>query len=195
MNQITISPTILDQQPDLTGYHAQARTSLKTLDGKFLSIAELEAYIAQTMEQADVAGLSCAIINEGKSRTNKLLGMSNKTDGSRNDEQTIFSAASFSKTVFAYLVMLLVEEKALDLDTPLEKYLPKPLYEYPDYADLKGDDRYKQITVRTGAQSHHWFSQPTFHHARWQVKHPVPPARGTATQGRVLICCRWYSRK
>jgi CubicO group peptidase (beta-lactamase class C family) len=54
----------------------------------------------------------------------------------------------FSKTVFAYLVMLLVEEGAIDLDKPLQAYLSKPLPEYPAYADLAGDDRYKQITAR-----------------------------------------------
>jgi CubicO group peptidase (beta-lactamase class C family) len=148
MNQITISSTILDQQPDSTGYRVQPKTSLKTLDGKYLSIAELESFIEQIMEQADVAGLSCAIINEAHIVYQKAFGVKNKNDGSLNDEQTLFSAASFSKTVFAYLVMVLAEEKILDLDTPLEKYLHQPLYKYPAYADLKGDDRYRQFTAR-----------------------------------------------
>ena len=104
--------------------------------------------MVQTMEQADVAGLSCAILNEAQIAYQKAFGYKNIDDGCLNDEQTIFSAASLSKTVFAYLVMVLVEEKILDLDTPLEKYLQRPLYEYPAYADLKGDDRYKQITAR-----------------------------------------------
>jgi CubicO group peptidase (beta-lactamase class C family) len=34
------------------------------------------------------------------------------------------------------------------LDRPLYEYLDKPLYEYPAYADLAGDERYKQITAR-----------------------------------------------
>ena len=37
----------------------QAKTRLKTLDGGSISTAELEAFIEQTMEKADVAGLSC----------------------------------------------------------------------------------------------------------------------------------------
>lgn len=148
MNPIPISSTVSAQQPDLIGHRLQPRTSLKTLDGKSLPITELEAFIVQTMQQADVAGLSCAILNEAQIACQQTFGYSNKNDGSRNNDQTIFSAASFSKTVFAYLVMLLVEEKALDLDTPLEKYLQKPLYEYPAYADLKGDDRHRQFTAR-----------------------------------------------
>jgi CubicO group peptidase (beta-lactamase class C family) len=126
----------------------QAKTRLKTLDGKSISTAELEAFIEQTMEKAGVAGLSCAIINDSQIVYQKAFGYRNKDDGTRNDEQTLFSAASFSKTVFAYLVMLLAEEKVIDLDRPLYEYLDKPLYEYPAYADLKGDDRYQQITAR-----------------------------------------------
>jgi CubicO group peptidase (beta-lactamase class C family) len=126
----------------------QATTRLKTLDGKSIKTAELEAFIEQTMEKADVAGLSCAILNDSQIVYQKAFGYKNKDDGSRNDEQTLFSAASFSKTVFAYLVMLLAEEKVIDLDKPLYEYLDKPLYEFPAYADLKGDDRYQLITAR-----------------------------------------------
>ena len=126
----------------------QAKTRLETLDGQSISTAELEAFIEQMMEKADVAGLSCAILNDSQIVYQKAFGYRNKDDGSRNDEQTLFSAASFSKPVFAYLVMLLAEEKVIDLDKPLYEYLDKPLYEYPAYADLKGDDRYQQITAR-----------------------------------------------
>jgi CubicO group peptidase (beta-lactamase class C family) len=41
-----------------------------------------------------------------------------------------------------------VQERVLDLDKPLYQYLPKPLREYPAYADLAGDERYKKITAR-----------------------------------------------
>jgi CubicO group peptidase (beta-lactamase class C family) len=125
----------------------QAKDRLKTLDGGSISTAELEAFIEQAMEKAEVAGLSCAILNDSQVVYQKAFGYRNKGDGSLNDEQTLFSAASFSKTVFAYLVMLLAEEKVIDLDRPLYQYLEKPLYEYPSYADLKGDDRYRLITA------------------------------------------------
>jgi CubicO group peptidase (beta-lactamase class C family) len=36
----------------------------------------------------------------------------------------------------------------LDLDKPVYLYLPKPLPEYPKYADLANDPRYKRITAR-----------------------------------------------
>lgn len=123
-------------------------TLLRLVDGSSVPATELTAFIEQTIEKADVTGLSCAIINEGRVVYRKAFGESNGSTGTRNDEETVFSAASFSKPVFAYLVMLLTEEGVIDLDKPLYEYLARPLYEYPAYADLKGDERYKQITAR-----------------------------------------------
>ena len=50
-----------------------------------------------------------------------------------------FQAASLSKPVFAYLVMLLVEEGVLELDRPLTDYVPDP---------IMTDERLPQITAR-----------------------------------------------
>jgi len=121
---------------------------VKVLSGKTASINELEAYIAQTMDKANVAGLFCAIINDGQMVYQKAFGFKDKRAGTLNDKETITGAASLSKTVFAYLVMILVEEGKLDLDRPLHEYFDKPLLEYPAYADLVGDERYKQVTAR-----------------------------------------------
>jgi CubicO group peptidase (beta-lactamase class C family) len=58
------------------------------------------------------------------------------------------SGASFSKVAFAYLVLQLADQGTLDLDKPVYQYLPKPLSDYPNYADLAGDPRYARITAR-----------------------------------------------
>ena len=44
--------------------------------------------------------------------------------------------------------MLLAEDGVINLDKPLYEYLARPLYQYPAYADLEGDERYKLITAR-----------------------------------------------
>jgi CubicO group peptidase (beta-lactamase class C family) len=44
--------------------------------------------------------------------------------------------------------MSLVAEGRLDLDEPLQHYLPRPLSQYPEYADLAGDERTSRITAR-----------------------------------------------
>jgi CubicO group peptidase (beta-lactamase class C family) len=123
-------------------------TSLSLLGGRSVPAAELEACVEQILAKANVAGLSCAILNEGRMVYRKAFGDKDKGTTARNNEETAFAAASLGKPVFAYLVMLLAEEGVIDLDVPLYEYLAKPLYEYPPYADLKSDERYKLITAR-----------------------------------------------
>ena len=56
--------------------------------------------------------------------------------------------ASFTKAMFGYAVTQLAEEGKIDLARPIAFLLKKPLPEYPKYADLAADDRWKQITPR-----------------------------------------------
>jgi len=127
---------------------AKPRTELESLQGKPVSISDMEAAVMETMEKGGVPGISCAIINDSKIVYSRAFGLQNKQTGVPNDPNTIFAGASFSKTVFAYLAMLLKEDGVIDLDKTLDHYLDKPLPEYKKYADLKGDERYKQITAR-----------------------------------------------
>lgn len=125
-----------------------SRPALKSLNGKVIPVSNMEAAVEKIMMDAGVAGLSCAVINDAKIVYVKAFGFRNKKQEIRNDEETIFSAASLSKTVFAYLVLKLAEKGKIDLDIPLAEYLKQPLDVYPEYADLKGDDRCKRISSR-----------------------------------------------
>jgi len=118
------------------------------LNGRWVSFSKLDTSILQSMDKAGVTGLSCAIINDSVIVYRRAFGFRNKTTGVLNNQETIFSAASFSKTLFAYLVMLLVEDEIIDLDKPLQEYLDKTLYEYPNYEDLNGDQQTGWITAR-----------------------------------------------
>lgn len=63
------------------------------------------------------------------------------------------------------MIMQLVDEGRINLDTPIERYLPKPLTDYEDYADLKGDERWRQLTPRmvlnhtTGFANFRWLEE------------------------------------
>jgi CubicO group peptidase (beta-lactamase class C family) len=129
-------------------YPVISKKSVKMISGKSMSFSELDNSIFQIIEKAGVTGLSCAIINDSKVVYQKAFGLRNKSTGVLNNEETIFSAASFSKTVFAYLVMLLVEDEIIDLDKPLQEYLDKNIYEYPNYEDLNSDQQTGLITAR-----------------------------------------------
>ncbi len=119
------------------------------------------------MDTANVQGLDVAILNKGKTVFIKSYGFKNKLKQELLDTNSVMYAASFSKAVFGYLTMKLVEDNILDLDKPLYKYLSKPLPEYEYYADLKSDDRWKLITTRmclshtTGLPNTRWLHPTT----------------------------------
>ena len=91
----------------------------------------------------------------------------NKTNAELLDTNTVVYGASFSKAVFAYLTMKLVQEKTIELDKPLYKYLSKPIAEYEYFSDLKSDDKWKLITARmclshtTGLPNVRWLHPTT----------------------------------
>jgi len=115
------------------------------------------------MDTANVQGLNLAILNNNKIAYIKSYGFKNKPENALMDNSSIVYAASYSKAVFGYLVMKLVEEKVIDLDKPLCKYLKNPIPEYEYFSDLKNDDRWKLITARmclshtTGLPNVRWF--------------------------------------
>lgn len=121
---------------------------IERLDGTRTSTERLEASIQEIMNKAGVPGLSLAILNDSSVVYRRGFGIRSNETGVANDTQTVFAAASFSKTVFAYLVMLLVEDGVIDLDMPLKDYLGTPLGQHPRYADLAGDARADLITAR-----------------------------------------------
>jgi CubicO group peptidase (beta-lactamase class C family) len=103
-------------------------------------IAELEKQIPPRMEEAKVPGLSIAIIKDGKLFWRGAFGVKDSASKEPVDSDTLFEAASVSKTVFAYAVMKLCEKGAMNLDTPLTKYTSERF--------LEGDPRLDLITAR-----------------------------------------------
>lgn len=125
-----------------------SQSKIKRLDGSTISTTEIESRVTKLMSAARVTGLSIAVINDSKIVYVKSFGFKNKEKNQPLTENTVMYGASFTKAVFAYLVMQLVEKGILDLDKPVYQYLEKPLPEYEKYKDLAGDERYKLITAR-----------------------------------------------
>jgi len=140
---------------------------LKKLDGSKISVAKIDSTVKRLMGLAKIEGLNLSILNQNKAVLVKSYGFKNKPQNALMDTASIVYGASFSKAVFGYLMMKLGEEKVIELDRPLYQYLKKPIANYPYFADLKSDDRWKLITARmclshtTGLPNVKWFNPIT----------------------------------
>jgi len=146
---------------------AQSRDtqSVARLDGSTITPREIDSTVARLMRAAEVPGAGIAIFNDGKIAYLKTYGVRDREKNLPLTPDSILTAASFTKVAFGYLVMELVDEELIDLDKPVYQYLPKPLPEYPQYADLAADPRYKLITARmllshtAGLPNFRWISE------------------------------------
>jgi len=140
-----------------------ARTAILRLDGSSLTSTEVDATGTRLMKNANVTGVGIAVFHDGKISYLKTYGQSDTEKGSALTPNTVMPAASMTKATFATEVMLLVQKGVLNLDLPIQQYLPKPLPDYEKYADLQGNDRYKKLTLRmllshtSGFPNFRWF--------------------------------------
>jgi len=117
----------------------------------------IDSKVAAIMTQTHANGMAVAIIDHGKVGYVHAYGIRN-AKGDPLTTDTVMYGASLTKTVFAYTVLQLVDQRRIKLDTPLATYLDKPLPEYgpdpvfPDkygpYKDLANEPRWTQITPR-----------------------------------------------
>ena len=145
--------------------------TIKRIDGSKLSVDSLNIKIEYLMKVANVSGLAVSVFNNNKPVFSKTFGLANVQKKEPLTANSVMYGASFSKTVFAYIVMQFVDEKIINLDKPLYEYLSKPIFDYEfsskkrGYKDLQNDERYKKITARmclthtTGFPNWRWFEQ------------------------------------
>jgi CubicO group peptidase (beta-lactamase class C family) len=136
--------------------------------------AAIDAEVGRVMTQTHAKGMAVAVIDHGKAAYVNAYGNRN-AKGDPLTKETVMYGASLTKTIFAYIVMQLVDQGKLNLDTPIKDDLDKPLPSYgpdpvfPDkygpYKDLADDPRWEKITPRmclthsTGF-SNFWFTEP-----------------------------------
>jgi len=125
------------------------------LDKSEITAIDLDHKIDKLMKAANVQGLAVTVFNNNKAVFKKAFGYKNLRTKEPINDETNFYGASLSKSVFAVMVMQLVEKGILDLDKPLQEYLSKPIYDYKptkkwhdNYEDLKDDTSYHKITAR-----------------------------------------------
>jgi D-alanyl-D-alanine-carboxypeptidase/D-alanyl-D-alanine-endopeptidase len=132
-----------------------AQQHISRIDGTKISADSLNKYLPELIRKGKVAGLGITVFNQNHIVYKETFGYSRADQKKTLKSNTNIYGASLSKSVFAVLVMKLVEQGKLDLDKPLQDYLPKPIYEYKhqkrwhdDFSSLKGDSLYAKITAR-----------------------------------------------
>ncbi len=100
----------------------------------------LSSVISESMQENKVFGMVMSLISQGTVILTSTHGITNSISQEEVQLQTKFEAASLTKPVFAYLILLLRDHGLIDLDVPVADYLP-------DY-EISLDPRYKQITPR-----------------------------------------------
>ena len=103
-------------------------------------VAEWEKRFPQLMAEFMIPGLSMAVIKDARVVWRRGFGVKDATSKAPVTNDTMFEAASMSKSVFAYTVMKLCEQGTIDLDAPLTKYTTEKF--------LEGDPRLDLITTR-----------------------------------------------
>ena len=126
------------QNKSLKKNQASVSSKMNTKNGQ--SLNKLETLVPQLMKDSDVAGLSVTLIRNGDVFWHRGFGVKNADTKEPIADDTVFEAASLSKTVFAYAVLKMVEDRKLDLDAPLNQYLPA--------AYIENADRLSKITAR-----------------------------------------------
>jgi CubicO group peptidase (beta-lactamase class C family) len=103
-------------------------------------VADLAGYIPERMREADVPGLSIALIRDGQIVWTEGFGVANTITRQPVVPETVFEVASISKVVAAYTALRLVEAGELSLDEPVASYLSEvwlPPSQYGDAITLR----------------------------------------------------------
>ena len=130
-------------------------SSWQTFGKELRTREEAERILRQIMKDYEVSALSVAVKQDSSRERHRVgrsyffsLGVQDPATGKVIDGNTVFRAGILSQPLFGYLVLRLANAQRIDIDRALHEYLDRPLSDYPEYADLKGDSRWKRLTAR-----------------------------------------------
>lgn len=91
--------------------------------GVFAQSKEVDEYLQKKLTAQPLAGISVAVVQDGKTVYGRGVGMANLENNVPATENTVYQLASITKQFTATGVMILVEEGKVGLDEPVSKYL------------------------------------------------------------------------
>lgn len=129
---LTPVPALLRPSPSAA---AQRATAAAGTDPRFETIATL---VRRKMREYRVPGVGLGVM-AGGTTTLRGFGVTSLDDPQPITNDTLFTIASISKTMTATAVMRLVELGALDLKTPIRRYVPE--------FRVRDDDTTERVTL------------------------------------------------
>ena len=87
-------------------------------------VAKIEAAITTLMSSKHIPGLSIAIVSDNQLRWQSGYGIADLENSVPAKAATVYRTASVAKPITAVAVMQLVERGKIDLDVPIQKYVP-----------------------------------------------------------------------
>ena len=96
--------------------------------------SSIDSTITEIMETYHLPGLTACIVNDGELTWKHAFGFANFEQNQVAKDSTLFLLASVSKTVVAVAAMQLWEQGMLELNDPINDYLPFPIRN-PNFPD------------------------------------------------------------
>jgi CubicO group peptidase (beta-lactamase class C family) len=88
-------------------------------------LAKIDPAIEELIEKRKLAGGSVLVLRKGKIVYQKQFGFANRTSKVPMKKDTIFRIYSMTKAITSAAVLMLYEDKKLNLDDPITRFLPE----------------------------------------------------------------------
>ncbi|MCA1660676.1 MAG: serine hydrolase [Novosphingobium sp.] len=155
---LLFSTALLALQP----VHAQTAAAAAPAATAPLNVAELESYIAETMQAWRVPGAAIAIVKGDDIVFLKGIGHADTASRRPVDPDTLFAAGSTTKAFTSFGVGLLADQGKLTFDTPVVEYLPR--FQMADHKATELVTLRDMLSHRTGLPRHDalWYNKNDF---------------------------------
>lgn len=115
-------------------------------------LAKVPAKLQQLVDQKKVAGAVIAVARHGKLAMLEAKGMRDSQASQPMTTDTIFRIYSMSKPVTSVGLMMLVEQRKVQLDDPIETYLPEfadsKVFVGLEQSEVKTEPLKRKVTIR-----------------------------------------------
>jgi CubicO group peptidase (beta-lactamase class C family) len=112
-------------------------------------IDDFENTLTQNLANKNTGSFSAVVFRRDKIIWSKAFGKADDQKGINADTSTIYRIGSISKTITAYLMMLMVQKGVIHLDDPVAKYLPEIKLIKQNGTNISDEITFRQLADHT----------------------------------------------